>query len=108
MDQFEQRCNQDNLNISVGIQYLLTCMYRCGVWNVQYKGNEFCTDVVYEMYNIKEMSFAGVFACSVDLYKLHFWWWSLHIAKTYAIINKVDGKNNEETWEIWANTYYFS
>jgi hypothetical protein len=28
--------------------------------------------VVYEMYNIKEMSFAGVFACIVDLYKLYF------------------------------------
>jgi hypothetical protein len=36
VDQFESSimekiCNQDNLNISVGIQSLLICMYTCGV-----------------------------------------------------------------------------
>jgi hypothetical protein len=41
----EQRRNQVNLNISLGIQTMLTRMY-----------------VVYEMYNIKELSFVGVFA----------------------------------------------
>jgi hypothetical protein len=30
----EKRCNQDNLNISLEIQTILTCMYTCGVWNV--------------------------------------------------------------------------
>jgi hypothetical protein len=54
----ERRRNQDNLNISVGIQSLLTC-------------NDH-QHVVYEMYNIKEMGSACVFACSVNLYKLHF------------------------------------
>jgi hypothetical protein len=37
----KQRCNQDNLNISLGIQSMLTCMYTCCVWNIEYKGNEF-------------------------------------------------------------------
>jgi hypothetical protein len=27
----EKRCNQDNLNISLEIQTILTCMYTCGV-----------------------------------------------------------------------------
>jgi hypothetical protein len=40
-----------------------------------------CIHVVYEMYNIKEMSFIGVFAYNVDLYKLPCWWWLFHIAK---------------------------
>jgi hypothetical protein len=34
--------NQHNLNISGGLQSLLTCMYTYDIWNVQYKGNVFC------------------------------------------------------------------